>query len=333
MPLAEIEPSFSIIIPVKEINDYVRETVPYIQQFIYLKWDLTIVTDSEQESLWPKDSRIRLISSGAVGPALKRDLGVTYSKADFIVFLDDDSYPSKHLLESYAASIQEFECDLVGGPAVTPNSDSTSQKASGATFESRLLGSDAARYRPIGSGHFVDDWPSVNLCVKRNVFNKMGGFDSKFWPGEDSEFCNKVIQSGSSIRYNPAAIVYHHRRAGLRRHVRQVSTYGKHRGYFVKLAHKNSRKLKYFLPSALLLYFCFFTLTGVFINSSYSQLLSLPLLCYLFLITLFILETTIRWGIKVGGLSGIYLICGHFGYGYQFLNGLFSPRKFESKLR
>ena len=36
-------PRFSIIIPVKAINDYVRETVPYIQQLAYQSWELIIL--------------------------------------------------------------------------------------------------------------------------------------------------------------------------------------------------------------------------------------------------------------------------------------------------
>ena len=64
---------FSIIIPVKEINAYVRETVPYILGLRNPDWELIIVPNAEAPSEW-HDDRIRLMASCRVGPGVKRDL-------------------------------------------------------------------------------------------------------------------------------------------------------------------------------------------------------------------------------------------------------------------
>ena len=85
MPLAEIEPSFSIIIPVKEINDYVRETVPYIQQFIYHFAFMMIVNNGNGAGHGPafgENIGHKFLADevgygfGAVGVALARDKSV-----------------------------------------------------------------------------------------------------------------------------------------------------------------------------------------------------------------------------------------------------------------
>ena len=48
-------PRFSIIIPVKEINDYVRETVPYIQTLDLENWELIIVPNGPDHNEWESD--------------------------------------------------------------------------------------------------------------------------------------------------------------------------------------------------------------------------------------------------------------------------------------
>ena len=77
-------PTFSIIIPVKELNDYARETVPYIVGLDYPDWELLIVTNDEQTSEWPDERRIKMMSSGRVGPAKKTRL--SSGSCDWYVF-------------------------------------------------------------------------------------------------------------------------------------------------------------------------------------------------------------------------------------------------------
>ena len=115
-------PTFSIIIPVKELNDYARETVPYIVGLDYPDWELLIVTNDEQTSEWPDERRIKMMSSGRVGPAKKRDLAAGVATGTYLVFLDDDSYPESNLL---SLALTKFTSGSValGGPAMTPISD------------------------------------------------------------------------------------------------------------------------------------------------------------------------------------------------------------------
>ena len=81
---------FTIVIPVKEINDYVRETVPYIQSLNDSRWELLIIPNEFQRNEWENDERIRVIASGRVGPAAKRDLALNVGSGELLVFFDDD---------------------------------------------------------------------------------------------------------------------------------------------------------------------------------------------------------------------------------------------------
>jgi len=131
---------YTIIIPVKTINDYVRETVNYIQKLTKHEWELLIIPNDIETNEWQDDKRIKVIQSGDVGPADKRDLGAKQAVGEILVFLDDDSYPEANLLEVATKYFTDSDVIALGGPGVTPPSDSFWQRVSGAVFLSRFTG-------------------------------------------------------------------------------------------------------------------------------------------------------------------------------------------------
>lgn len=246
---------FSLVIPVKSINPYVRQNVCHILQLRRPDWELIILPDSEEETEWG-DSRIKIISSGRVGPAKKRDMGAAVAKGEVLVFLDDDSYPAADFLDVAARYFSDLGTVAIGGPGVTPRENSFFQKVSGAVFLSKFSGGSPERYLPIGAVREVDDWPSVNLLVRKTVFLDVGGFDIDYWPGEDTKFCLDLFkETGKKIQYVPELIVWHHRRIGILSHLKQVGGYGLHRGFFAKRYPETSRRLRYFLPSMFSVFF------------------------------------------------------------------------------
>jgi glycosyltransferase involved in cell wall biosynthesis len=240
-------PQFSIIIPLKEVNDYAHETIEKLRKLDFKSWELLILPNLLDHSDWD-DVRICSIPTGRVSPAIKRNLGVNHSRGSVILFLDDDSYPDTQLLNVYQEVFEKSEILCAGGPGVTPPGSTYFQEISGAVYESVFLGGNPSRYRKYGSRRKVDDWPSVNLAIRKSTFLSVGGFNSEYWPGEDSIFCNDLTKADIEITMIPEAIVWHHRRRNFIQHILQAKGYGIHRGHFARKFPENSRKLKYFLP-------------------------------------------------------------------------------------
>ena len=48
----------------------------------------------------------------------------------------------------------------------------------------------------------------------------------RYWPGEDILMCMFAARDGARIVYDPAILVYHHRRSAFAAHLRQVWAYG-----------------------------------------------------------------------------------------------------------
>jgi hypothetical protein len=320
----------SIIIPVPEVNDYVRETIATILCLPEQSWELLLVTNAKTESEWT-DARIRVIPSGRVGPGEKRDLGSRVATGEILVFLDDDSFPNPDFLSKLGGAFTDG-CAAVGGPAVTPPSDPFWAKVSGAVFMSRISGGSPERYLPMGSRRLVHDWPTVNFSILRESFLAVGGFDCRFWPGEDTFLCDKLTTHGIPITYDPEVIVWHHRRNSLRSHMRQVGGYGLHRGYFARRYGKSSRRFGYLLPSLLLIY----TIGGLLASLLFPALLPLYLIGLAVYLTAQIIAAgqMIRsQGVRVAFGVIPYAVMTHYWYGARFILGFSRNRPLVSKLR
>jgi cellulose synthase/poly-beta-1,6-N-acetylglucosamine synthase-like glycosyltransferase len=323
-------PKVSIIIPVRAVNDYVRESIPKILELDYLCYEIIIITDhKDTKHHWDKT---KLLTSGPNGPAVKRDIGAKEATGEILAFLDDDAYPRPDWLKkSIHCFVEDDKVGAVGGPAITPSDDGVLQKVSGAVFESYLGGGSARnRYMCIGDHCLCEDWPTVNFLVRKDVFAKVGGFDTAYWPGEDTKLCLDIINAGYLIKYDPEAIVYHHRRGDLMKHLKQTGNYALHRGHFAKIYPKTSLKLFYFAPT----FFCLYLLTLVVIFSLIGEsadtirlILLAPLLIYVAGLIIDGIIISVRWRNPFVGLLAIPMVLlTHLWYGVRFVYGLVLPK-------
>jgi len=262
-----LNPYISIIIPVKEINDYLRkETIPAILKQTYKDFEIIILPDKPTKEKFPKTKIIP--SWPKLGPADKRDLGAKKAKGEILAFLDDDSYPDKNWLKNAvkiftskflnlytSKSLKPSSIAAVCGPGLTPSNDNVRQKASGYVWSTFFGSGGAGNYRcAIKPRREVDDFPTVNFLVRKDDFWEVGGFSSKFWPGEDTKLCHDLVYKlGKKIIYDPGVLVYHHRRDVFRPHLRQISRYALHRGHFARIMPKTSLRAGYLLPTFFVL--------------------------------------------------------------------------------
>ena len=265
-------------------------------------------------------SNLRIIPTGPLSPGKKRDIAAAEAKGDILAFIDDDAYPSKDWLKAAVRHFQDPEVAAVGGPAVTPDSDKFLAKASGLVYSSLIVsGRFNYRYlpRPIRE---VDDYPSCNFLIRKSVFLAAGGFNTDFWPGEDTKLCLEVTKRmHKKIIYDPQVLVQHHRRRLFLPHLKQVASYALHRGYFVKRFPQTSRKLTYFIPSLFLVWVTSGAL-AVLLSPQARQTYSLSLSFYILTVLFFSFKAGLPSAVPV--FAGIIMT--HLVYGFSFIKGLFS---------
>jgi cellulose synthase/poly-beta-1,6-N-acetylglucosamine synthase-like glycosyltransferase len=277
----------------------------------------------------PKNYKYSLsvIPTGKVRPAEKRNVGIAAAKGEIVSFIDDDAYPDSRWLENAVKYFAEPTIGALGGPGVTPPGDGFWASCGGNVYENILV-SGNYRYRYLGGRvrKDIDDYPSCNLFVRKDVLDAIGGYRTNFWPGEDTLLCEDIVlKAKKRIVYDPWTLVYHHRRPLFAAHLRQLGRYGFHRGYFVKRFPVTSCRFSYFVPTLFVLYLC--ALFGIFVLRDFigggvlgpkAAVLAAPLIFYVALtaITTFSLNP-FRWIV-----TGLGVFLSHVWYGIQFARGL-----------
>lgn len=202
----ESEPLVSIIIPCREIDVDTERCIQECEKLPESK-EIIVVPDN--------------ICSGY--PALKRNYAMRHAKGEIYAFIDSDAYPSDRWLYHALRYLRSF--DAVCGPGVLPPDAPVSELAADLVF--RWL---PYRNRVIpGNPGILPEYPTFNLIVRKEAATP---FDN-FLTGEDSLFCRRIR---GGVFYHPDILVYHHRRHIFKPLWKQVGTYGRHRGNFIKLA-------------------------------------------------------------------------------------------------
>ena len=320
-------PLVSIIIPVKEKNHYLKECITACQQLDYPDFEIIVLPDKKFK--W-RNKKIKIIPTGNISPPEKRDVGIENARGEIMAFLDSDAFPLSHWLKYGVRYFGDSEIGAVGGPAATPRTDNLWQRASGAIFSSFIVGGNCKfRYAPMPHRE-VEDYPSCNLLVRKSVLKKIRGFDTRFYPGDDTILCFKITRKAKKkIIYDPDVIVFHHRRSLLFKHFRQLASYALHRGYFVRKFPQTSRKLPYFLPSLLLIAILVLSLQAIFLPSMRPYCLAI-LGFYGTLVFLTAIKTMDCRLIPVVFLG---IIATHIAYGLWFIKGLVARKMPEEKGR
>ncbi|OGM69899.1 hypothetical protein A2975_04800 [Candidatus Woesebacteria bacterium RIFCSPLOWO2_01_FULL_44_14] len=299
-------PKVSIIIPLYVDTPRFYKDLKKFEKLNYSNYEIVVVSDKKIEI---KDLKARVLITGKkrTGPAEKRDIAIAQAKGEICAFIDDDAYPDPNWLKNAVVHFRHPQIAAVGGPGVTPKEDCYWEQLTGLVYGSFFCGG-LARYRFVqGNMQFVDDYPAYNLVVRKDVLEKVGGYGSHFYGGEDTFLCLKIIKKGYKILYDPEAVVYHHRRALFIPYLKQIANVGLHRGYFAKRFPETSLKPMYFLPSVLALGFIllpfinspiFFGATGLFLSVGLVSVISKTNLQNSLLISVGIIVTHLIYGIN-----------------------------------
>ena len=239
----------SIIIAVEKLNNDLEECLRHCLNLDYPNFEILVFPDTAFIFDHPK---VKVIATGSITPPKKRDLALKEAKGEILAFIDDDAYPDKNWLKNAVGFFLDNDVGGVCGPAVSAPGGTLKQRASGAVYESILgSGDQLFRFKPLAKRK-TNDYPTCNLFVRFSVMRQLGGFNTNFWPGEDTFLCSGITEKlKKKIIYEPTVLVYHKRRPLFLPHLKQMTNYALHRGYFAKKGHKNSLKISYFLPSFL----------------------------------------------------------------------------------
>lgn len=317
---------FSVIVTSRAFSDNLKECLEHLKKVKYYDFEVIIVLDNFQKINFGRgENRFTIIpaAQNQFSPGEKRNLAAKAATGDILAFIDDDAYPDMYWLRN-AANIFEADEKLyaLGGPAVTPPGVEFLERMSGKVLESVLTSASTNIRHTARPEQDIDDFPTVNLFVRKEAFEKVGGFDAKYWPGEDTKLCQDLVTAyGAQFKYSPKVLVFHHRRKLFKPYFEQISRYGRYRGAFARIFKGSSRKPTYFIPSVFLFGLVLGPLAGLLLRE----------LWYIYFVIIFIYFVLVftesqKATVDDGNIAAfIYVFAGiigsHFYYGLNFIKG------------
>jgi glycosyltransferase involved in cell wall biosynthesis len=133
-----------------------------------------------------------------------RNRGVREARGEFIAFIDGDCFADSGWLRALRDSFSA--APVVAGRTATVG------KSSYGNLE---------RVELFQSGYDVT-YPSCNLGYRRELFERLGGFDPRFITAEDIDLNLRAVRAGAAIQFVPDAVVYHHMRQSFIRFLYQA---------------------------------------------------------------------------------------------------------------
>jgi len=304
----------SIIIPCKEIDEMTIKCIKDCLDLDYDDFEIIVLPDfTDRKS---KDSRLKIIESGKVKPALKRNIGMRESSGEFFAFIDSDAYPRSDWLRNAMKCFEEDvngEIGIVGGPNLTPVEGNFAEKVSGYALSNfNVSGAACIRYK-VSKNQYAKELPSCNYVSRREASSE---YDSCFLTAEDSRFCFICSKNGYKILYANDVVVYHHRRDSFKKHLKQMFIYGRDIAWLMKKEFSFD-KLYYGILSLFVL-LVIAGLVGSFFSDTLRVIYLICLIVYLLIMLFSSFHEELRMSLVVFVLS----VGTHFSYGVGWLYGV-----------
>ncbi|MBI2441488.1 MAG: glycosyltransferase [Lentisphaerae bacterium] len=159
----------------------------------------------------------------------KKNAGWQAAKSDLVAFIDDDVVVARDWPENIRSAFQQAAVGLASGPALVPDELPLMARLAGSALASKAAGYVAQRYLAGDARPREIRWSGLigcNMAYRREVLERLGGFDPHFWPGEEMIAAFRATRLGHKLVFQPGAILYHYPRGSFTRFCRQIFTYG-----------------------------------------------------------------------------------------------------------
>jgi GT2 family glycosyltransferase len=162
-----------------------------------------------RETSKPRKFALKILHEKTPGKANALNAGLSNARGDIVLIIDDDVTADPALFSSHLEEHQSRGFHAIQG-RILPGTD-----PQGASADPAKLREYNIPYTDHGDqAREIRGLTGTNMSIKRQVFEKVGFFDTRLGPGaagfsEDSEYSIRIRKAGFKIGYTPRAIVYH----------------------------------------------------------------------------------------------------------------------------
>ncbi len=201
------------VIACHHLGDFIYKFVESVKKSISVTYEIIIITsDSNLATTGIKDC---IVQYHPGMPAEKRNAGVRLAKANYIAFFDDDVEIEHDCLSRLYFQLGAEDVGMVYGKLHKADEPSRFDEAGGYLTSTGFIWSRAGQnIYDKGQYDYLTEifaGKSASCMVKKDVFNKVGGFDEDFEIlGEESDLSWRIWLAGYRVLFVPWAVGIHY---------------------------------------------------------------------------------------------------------------------------
>ncbi len=166
-----------------------------------------------------KFNRVKIVENSKKNQASAWNCALCEAKGDVIIRIDAHAQIPRDFIKRSVENLEEGE-DIVGGGRPNIVDNETPWKLTLLAAEDSLFGSSIAEYRrPTEKKEYHDSL--FHAAYKREVFEKVGGFNESLGRTEDNELHYRIREAGYKMCSCPDIISFQHTRNSLKNMIKQ----------------------------------------------------------------------------------------------------------------
>jgi GT2 family glycosyltransferase len=216
-------PSVSVVVCSCNGARTLRDCLEGLSELEYPDYEVIVVNDGSTDhtsAIAEEFPQFRLVNTKNRGLSCARNTGLSAARGEIVAYVDDDARPDRHWLTYLAHTFRTSSHAGVGGPNIAPPEDGP--------IADCVANAPGGPIHVLISDREAEHIPGCNMAFRRERLEEIGGFDPQFrTAGDDVDLCWRMQERGWTLGFNPAAMVWHHRRNSLRAYWRQQRAYGR----------------------------------------------------------------------------------------------------------
>lgn len=308
---------FSIIVPVHNRPDEIRELLESLTKQTFTDFEVLIIEDGSTKTCknivcsFESKLTVRYYYKENSGQGFSRNYGFERANGNYFVVFDSDCIIPSHYFQSVSHLLKKQNIDCWGGPDRSHPSFTITQKAINYSMTSWLTtGGIRGHRKHVGEYHPR----SFNMGISKEVYEKTGGYRITRM-GEDIEFSIRIRKNGFRTILIEDAYVYHKRRTNLLYFYKQILFFGRAR---INIARFHPEQLQWLhsMPAIFLTGFIF-SLASITFSSGLSTYFIFLYAAYA--LSLFFHALYLKKNILVAGTAVIAAFIQLIAYGDGFI--------------
>ena len=170
----------SVIIPAYNEEKYIENCISSIKNSSFKDYEIVVVANGCTDNTYNliKDITEKSLNLKEKGVSLAKNNGAKIAKGDWLLFLDADSKINNNLLHE----INKLNPSFIGGSCKTHPDNKK-------LFEKTL-------WHIINLTSFFTKTPNGTSFIRKDIFNKIKGYNENIRIGEDTELIKKAAKHG-----------------------------------------------------------------------------------------------------------------------------------------